>query len=389
MFERIRATTMAFRASMRRDQRRRLLASRQRDSAGADGLAPDGADHVAATAYDDEAHPERHPALATRLPVGAGRFFAIASAIVLVFGGAIALAVSGPLFGRPLVGTGGRFARTLAVVAAAFDSRAGMPVQVWLAELALLVAAAIAGAIRLMRRHRRDDYKGRFRAWGWLAWMLAAAAWAGAVPVGALVAALLSDATGIVPGPNGVGWWAGLAAVAFAVVVPWAVLPLRERGATLAWMVVALAFWGVAAALPWATVAAWFGGEARGAIVAQAAWVAGAGLMLVAMLAAARSVIREVRGQCAAVPARRAKPKRAAAVAAADEAEGHDDAEGSQAAGDWSDGSRGEDDDEDSIASDDHGDTDFVDGSDAGGRRLSKSERKRLKKLARMNGHAA
>jgi len=48
-----------------------------------------------------------------------------------------------------------------------------------------------------------------------------------------------------------------------------------------------------------------------------------------------------------------------------------------------------EEDDDDSTAADDQGDTDFVDGSEAGGRRLSKAERKRLKKLARMNGHAA
>jgi hypothetical protein len=379
---------MAFRASMRRDQRRRLLASRQRDSAGGDGPVPDGADHVAATAYDDDAHPERHPALATRLPAGAGRFFALASAIVLVFGGAITLAVSGPLFGRPLVGAGGRFSRTLAVIAAAFDSRAGMPVQVWLAELALLAAAAIAGAIRLMRRHRRDDYKGRYRAWGWLAWMLAAAAWAGAVPVGSLVAAALSDATGIAPGPDGIGWWAGLAAVGFAIVVPWAVLPLRERGATLTWMLLAMTAWGVAAAMPWA--AAWFGGEARGAIVAQAAWVAGSGLVLVALLAAARGVIREVRGLCAAAPPRRAK-KRAVAEAAGDRAEDRsDDGDAvDDTDGDVSDGSRSDDDEEDFTAADDRGDGDFVDGSEAGGRRLSKSERKRLKKLARMNGHAA
>ena len=380
---------MAFRVSMRRDQRRRLLASRQRDSAGADGPVPDGADHVAATAYDEEAHPERHPALATRLPVGAGRFFAIASAIVLVFGGAITLAVSGPLFGRPLVGGGGRFARTLAVIAAAFDARAGMPVQVWLAELALLAAAAIAGAIRLMRRHRRDDYKGRYRAWGWLAWMLAAAAWAGAVPVGSLVAAVLSDATGLAPGPNGIGWWAGLAAAGLAIVVPWAVLPLRERGAALTWMLLAMTAWSVAAAMPWA--AAWFGGEARGVIVAQAAWVAGSGFVLVALLAAARSVIREVRGQCVAAPARKLKRKRAAAEAAGGReqrrADENDDAE--TTSGDFSDGSASEADDEDSTSADDRGDGDFVDGSEEGGRRLSKSERKRLKKLARMNGHAA
>ena len=391
--ERIRAPPMALQASMRRDQRRRLLASRPRDAVGADGPTPDGADHVAATAYDDEAHPERHPALATRLPVSSGRFFAIVSAIVLVFSSVITLAVAGPLFGRPLVSEGGRFARTLAVIAAAFDPRGGMPLQVWLAELALLAAAAIAGVIRLMRRHRRDDYKGRFRAWGWLAWGFAAAAWAGAVPVGSLVAAVLSDSTGMAPGPNGIGWWVGLAVAGFAVVVPWAVLPLRERGAALAWMLLAMTAWSAAALLPWITAMPWAAGwcgEARGAIVAQAAWVAGSGLALVAMLAAARSVIREVRGLCAAGPARRAKRPRAAA-AAGDEAtaQDHDPDAAESESGESSDGYRGEEDDEESAAGDDRGDHDFVDGSEAGGRRLSKAERKRLKKLARMNGEAA
>ena len=48
-----------------------------------------------------------------------------------------------------------------------------------------------------------------------------------------------------------------------------------------------------------------------------------------------------------------------------------------------------DEDDEDSDLAGDRGDTEFVDGSEAGGRRLSKAERKRLKKLARMNGYAA
>jgi len=384
---------MAFRSATRRDQRRRLLASRQRDAAGADEPAVDGVEHVAAPAYDDEAHPERHPALATRLPVGAGRFFGVACGIILVFAAAIALAVSDPLFGRPLVGGGGgRFANSLGLVAAAFDPSSPLPVQVWLAELALLAAAAIAGVVRLMRRYRRDDFKGRFRAWGWLAWLLGAAAWAGAgaVPLGTIVATFLSDATGITPGPNGIGWWVALSVTAFVIVVPWAVLPLRERGATLTWILLALAAWSLAAATPWA--GGWLGGQARAVIVGQAAWVAGAGLLLVAMLAAARSVIREVRGLCKPETARPRKGKPAKEPAGdAVRGQDHDDAETDGAAGsdDSDEGDRRDEDDEDSDLAGDRGDTEFVDGSEAGGRRLSKAERKRLKKLARMNGYAA
>jgi hypothetical protein len=379
---------MAFRASMRRDQRRRLLASSQRDNAGGDEAASGGAGPGAVTAYDDEAHPERHPAIATRLPVSAGRFVAVTLGILLACAGSIAVAVSGPLFGRPLLAGSGRFARTLAVLASAFDPQSGLSVQVWLAELAILAAAVVAGSVRFMRRHRRDDYKGRFRAWGWLAWLLAAAAWAGAVPLGPLVSSFVSDATGIVLGPNGVGWWVAAAAVAFAIVLPWAVLPLRERGATLAWVVLAMAAWSVAAAMPWATAAGWVGGEARGLVVAQAAWVAGAGLVLVAMLAAARSVIREVRGQCAAPAARRPKRKPAAAAQAAERADERGEDAGESAA-EFDGADEDQPFDEAAETDDDRGDGDFVDGSEGGHRRLSKAERKRLRKLARMNGHAA
>lgn len=374
---------MALRASMRRDQRRRLLASRNRAADGA-SAGQDAADvAVSATSYDDEAHPERHPALATRLPVGAGRFLAVALGIVLVFGAALAVAVSGPLFGRPLLPTEGRFARTFSTLAEAFDPRAALPVQVWLAELALLLAAAVAGSVRLMRRHRRDDFNGRFRAWGWLAVSLTIAAWAGAVPVGRLVAAALSDATGITVGPGGIGWWVGLAAGSLAIVTPWAVLPLRERAMTISWALLALAAWGVAAAMPWAE--GWAAVAGRGVVIAQAAWVAGAGLMLIALLAAARSVIREVRGECAAPAARRPTAKRertaAAAEAVAEQPEAAEHPEDEQAEG----SSWAEADDGDEQA--DGGE--FEDDSERSHRRLSKAERKRLRKLARMNGHAA
>jgi hypothetical protein len=376
---------MALRASTRRDQRRRLLAARNASAQGAAAGHDDQAAAGSATPYDEAARPERHPALATRLPVSASRLLLAILTVLVVFGGAIGLAVSGPLLGRPLIPQGGRFARTLAVVAGAFDPRGVMPVQVWLAELALLAAAAVAGSVRFMRRHRRDDYKGRFRAWGWLAAMLAVAAWAGAVPLGPMLSALASDASGLVLGPDGIGWWLGLATAALAIVIPWAVLPLRERGATAFWMTLAVAAWSVAAATPWA--GPWVGGEARAVILGQAAWSAGAGLMLIAMLAAARSVIREVRGQCGPV---RVRPPRAPQpdVAADQDEAAEPSAEAASEEAAWDESGEHEAGGYESDDDDGSG-GDFVDGSEQGQRRLSKAERKRLRKLARMRGDAA
>jgi len=369
---------MALATSVRRDQRRRLVASWKRAVPEPTAAAEQPRGGPVA-AYDPAAHPERHPALVTRLPTTLGRLALASLAILLLMGGAIALAVSGPLFGRPLLAGSGRFAGTLAVLRAAVDPRAPLPLHVCLGVLSLVIAAAVAGSVKHMRRHRRDDYQGRFRAWGWLALVLLVAAWAGALPLGPLVAAVASEATGIVAGPLGIGWWLGLAVVAMTIVVPWAVLPLRERSGTAVWLALGLVAWAAAGAMPWA--GAWVGGDERGAIIAQAAWAGGAAVILIAMLAAARAVIREVRGEVAAAPA---KPRRAAAAKASPakpvpppqaNTVAREDKEAEDLAA-W-------------ASADDEGQTEYVDDSKHEQRHLSKAERKRLRKLARMNGQAA
>jgi len=370
---------MALATSARRDQRRRLVASWNR-SASSEATAdtgPPAPGQVAA--YDDAARPERHPGLATRLPTTLGGLVGMSMLILGGIGGAIALAVSGPLFGRPLLEGGGRFAGSLAAVKRAMDGNAAIPLHTWLAVLSLLGAATVAGSIKYMRRHRRDDYKGRFRAWGWLATMFTVAAWSGVMPIGSLVAIVTSEATGITLGPGGSGWWYALGCLACVVVVPWAILPLRERAGTAVWMVLGLVAWGAAAV--GASAPTWLGVGERGALVATVSWSAGAAFLLVAMLTAARGVIREVRGEVSgggAPKVRKEKKRHDVVVEDADE----ESDEIAEEPASWNDaGSDSE--------SDDAGQNDFTDGSFDSERRLSKAERKRLKKLARMNGHAA
>jgi len=355
---------MSLNAQQRRDQRRRLVVSWKRDAAPAAADAPPRA----MASYDPEAHPERLPGPATRLPTGWGGLTLAALAILLPVVGALAVATSGPLLGRPLLVGGGRFAGTVTAAADCLDPRGVASLQGWLAQVCLVVAAGVALVVRQMRRHRRDDYKGRFRAWGWLAALFMVASCAGALPVGRLVSAALADATGLMPGPGGIGWWIGLASLAFAVIAPWAVLPLHERAATASWLVLALVAWGAAAA------AAWLGaGRDEILIAGQSAWCLGAALAAVAMLAAARSVIREIRGLCTAPAARKAggKPARSQPVPVPEPTDDEADDRAATAA----------------LASDE--DTEYVDGSEPEHRHLSKAERKRLRKLARMNGSAA
>ena len=358
---------MALTTNQRRDQRRRLVVSWKRSADGTPAASPEPPRKMAA--YDPEAHPERQRGPATILPTGIGGLAAAIVLIMLPLVAAVLAGASEQLFGRSLFTGGGRFARTLAAVGAVVDSRSGASLQVWLAELSLVAAAGIATIVRLMRRHRRDDYKGRFRAWGWMAAILLVTACAGVVPVGRLVGAFMSDATGVTLGPDGVGWWIVLASVAVSVVSLWAVLPLHERAATALWLAVALIAWAASAAATWLA-----GGRERFVVAGLASWTIGAGLALVAMLVAARSVIREVRGQCGARKPKQAKPARDESPRpASPQADDEVDSASFQPA----------------ATGDDDGETVYVDGSEQDHRHLSKAERKRLRKLARMNGAAA
>jgi hypothetical protein len=346
----------------RRDQRRRLLAAWSRSAASP--ASSGSSDPRPMAQYAAEAHPERHPGPGTLLPTGLGGLALAALGILVPLAAVVGVSAWEAATGRPLIPSGGRFAATLSALAAGLDPRAAASLPNGLAQLCLLAAAVVAWTVRLMRRQRRDDYKGRYRAWGWLALLLVVTAAAGGLPLGRLVGTAMSDATGIVLGPGGLGWWHALAALAWAVVAPWAVLPLHRRAGTAAWLAAALAAWAGAAACAWLA-----SGRPVLEVAGSGAWVMAAGLALVGLLTAARSVIREVRGLAAPRPARSPEPK---AVARPAEAESIDD--------DADDA----DDRPHVVHADDAEPTAYVDGSEEDHRHLSKAERKRLKKLARM-----
>lgn len=319
--------------------------------------------------YAPAALPERQPAVATLIPTGMGRFAACAACIVLGLAAVLALGLYEPALTAVERAAGPRFARSIATVQACVDPRATLSLVTWLAHTLLLSGAAIALSVRSMRRHRHDERRGRFRAWGWLAFLLVAASCATQVPVGRLMGSLVSEATGITFGPAGFGWWVAIAGTLLSVVSLWAVLPLYERAATALWLTAGLGAWGGCAAAIWA-------GATRGVNpgLAPAAWTAGCGLIAIAMLAAARSVIREARGE-AGSQTKAARPKPPAAdrpVAVATNRAVEDGQSGDEA---W--------------PSETGDGTDYTDGSEFDEERetrhLSKAERKRLKKLARMS----
>jgi hypothetical protein len=355
---------MALPGSQRRGQRRRLLMAWSRDTA-----SPSGGRVAAARTpaeYDPVALPERQPAVATLLPTHLGRLAAWAVGIAVAVAAVVAPGLHAPTFSALERAAGPRFARTVAAAAACFDAGSMLSLAGWLSQVLLVVAAAVALVVRFMRRHRRDDFAGRYRAWGWLAGLFVAASCSAQAPVGRAVGIFMTEATGVAFGPAGSGWWVAIAATLLGGVSLWAVLPLHERAATALWLASGLMAWGVSAAAVWFSATQ---GVHPG--VAPAAWAAGSGLLAIAMLVAARSVIREVRGEAKAAAA---KPQ-AATVRPLPMKQAADQDDEPQESPDW--------------GSDPSEATGYTDGSDSDEdrdtRHLSKAERKRLKKLARMN----
>jgi hypothetical protein len=364
---------MSLQGSQRRDQRRRLLVSWNRSQASPKSVEPPARRSMAE--YAPEALPERQPALATFLPTGIGGLAVAATLIVMALAGVLVLGGYEPVLASLGRVAGDRFAKTITALGACLDPRSAMSLAGWLSQVLLAIAAAVAIVVRGMRRHRRDDYRGRYRAWGWLAGLLIGATCAAQFPLGRLVGLFFMEATGIEFGPQGFGWWVVVATSLLGVVSAWAVLPLHERLATSAWLSAALASWAASAGCTWVGA-----GRDAFAIAAQASWILGSGFVTNAVLAAARSVIREVRGESARKPQPR-KPAESSAhtprAAAAQSTEPDS----------WPES--GLNDEANADAEDESGYTgDFTDGSDdeeRPSRHLSKAERKRLKKLARMN----
>ena len=360
---------MSLVASPRREKRRRLIALWGRSDSSA---SPPQAVLGRPAAYAPAATPERQPSLAALVPCGLGRFAAVAAGMLATTLLVLALAV----WQRTAMGPAapGRFAATLAAARACLDPATVESLAGFLAECWLLTAAVGALVVRSMRRHRRDDFQGRYRAWAWMACLFVTTACAGRMPLGRLVAAMGSDLTGVVLGPSGTGWWMLFAAVACIAVGCWAVVPLHERLATGLWLAGCYAAWTVTATCTLLAGRPGFDGVET---AATTSWVFGASLAAIAMLAAARSVIREVRGLPAREeagraptesrsPAPRPQPQPAAATVAA---AAPDAARARLAVADGAD----EEDDEE---------------GERGGH-LSKAERRRLRKLARANRAAA
>jgi len=356
---------MTLQGSQRRGFRRRML---QAGGAGAQETPTSGPPPRPdrATPYSRDARPENHPAVATRLPTRPFHLCSACLGVLLPIAGVIAASATVERW-LPSPAAAGRWGHAVERIRECLDVSPRTGLAAWMGQVSLVAAATIAVSIRQMRRYRLDDYQGRYRAWGWLAALAVVATLERQLPLSELVSATIANASGIVLGPAGSGWGLCLAVPACLAAGLWAVLPMHERLATgLSLLAAGLAWVGAAAC-------GWLGqGDALEQFrrLSGCLMLAGDGLFAMAMLMAAASVLREVRGE-AAKPARQGKEE-PSHTERAEPREVPSPAEPAASVTAWSDGSDLEDEDGDAW-------------DENGTRKLSKADRKRLRKLGRMN----
>ena len=256
----------------------------------------------------------------------------------------------------------------------------------WFSSVLLGLAGLLSVLLYSLRKHRIDDYRGRYKVWLW-----AAAGWVvlsidHVAPLHKLLVRGMTHVTGWTALPDGAVWWIAACALAFLLFGIRAIRDLAESPIALVAALLAIFGWSAAVAthLGW-----WQWATAETAVLVTAGAAMGGHLMLCTALAAyARHVILDAQGFLPVKPNRRrdtcddnqsshvgvgpthknSKPSaRKRRTDLADEPLASKKLDRAKVT-DWVDGSQQED--------------DLYDGESSGGRRkLSKSERKRLRKL--------
>jgi hypothetical protein len=285
----------------RNDRRRRVLKEEVRSASGSRvTLRVDVAED--APRYSDAAGVENHPQVTDFVP---RRYSTIA---LLGLFGAAATAVTAVLhyFALPIAASRGMNS------SAAFDLTARGNLTEWLAAVVLFMASGFCILTYSIRRHRIDDYRGRYRVWlgaslGCL--VLSANSVTGLHKV---LSDVLTCATGWSALRDGAAWWMVLVGLPLAWIFVRVLLDIRECRIAAGLLTGAAICYGLSAAsvLGYGPVV-----EARiQPIIAAAPLLLGHWLVFTAIVANARFVVLDAQGLVTV--RRRSKAKRAERAAA-------------------------------------------------------------------------
>jgi uncharacterized membrane protein len=191
--------------------------------------------------------------------------------------------------------------------AAFFDLAAPGNASGWLASMLMAAAALVATFIYTLRRHRVDDYHGRYRVWIWTAVACLAMSLGEATNLATLLRGL-SDRAAVACGANEAVVWPATLGLILGLAGLRLLLEIRRsHGAVALWMLAAGLF-----LLATATDRGWLihVPQSNRLLVERLCWLAGYMVVLATFLFYARYVGLQIEGKIAVVPTR-LKPPRA------------------------------------------------------------------------------
>lgn len=191
---------------------------------------------------------------------------------------------------------------------ASFDLDGEGSLAVWWSSALLTLAAGLSIAIYLVRRHRQDDYRGRYRGWPWAAfcWLVMSVDETGSLHEA--FKELMSQVAGTRLSGDGSLWWVLAYATVLGSLGLWLLLEVRESRGTLTLFLLA----GVSLAVAVAAQLEWLLPQsgARGVMLEEACEMLGYQLIVFALAVYARHVVRDARGEVPVViRAKRRKKK--------------------------------------------------------------------------------
>lgn len=186
-------------------------------------------------------------------------------------------------------------------LAAPFDPQSRTSLIAWLSSAMLILTAQASYAILLIRRERKDDLRGTYRVWGWVAVACVILSVHSATGVLGWVEEFLWAVTAQSPHQDFNLWWRVPVLLFFAVVGSRLYAELEDCSAAKGLLLVAAGGYGLAYLVEW--TAGYIDYRLPAPVVAQAVRAAAHVFLLLSTLAYARRLFREIRQAASAAGA--------------------------------------------------------------------------------------
>jgi hypothetical protein len=282
-------------------RRRRVLNEEVRGASTVNLASYNSAREEDAPRYGEQANVEHHPQVTDFVPRKMRTMLSMLAVGVGVAAAAEAVAHYAEPIARVVPG----------VTATELRQQLAGGATAWMSAVTLLMAAILAKLVYSLRRHRVDDYQGRYRVWRHVGWIAIIASIDSIIGAHTLMAQTAVAATGYSLTSTGHEWWLAPAAIVGIWIFVRLTMEIAECRLATGVMIMAAGCYGVAAAgtLGWSPAA--LGGWSDAFTTALP--LVGHTIALVGLMIFARYVVLDVQGLIEHAPrpaAPAAKPKR-------------------------------------------------------------------------------